>query len=146
MFPSGKEVDCADGDTVLAALEKAGYALPNNCRAGACGECKVKVRSGLFDQGVVLDMALSEDDRNGGFGLMCMAKPLSDVVEIEWGTDDAKPKLFPPRENIYYVVTDKIEDEFRKILDTFTQVSDTLRRGGRSRGASRLLSPRGRLA
>ncbi len=109
MFPSGKEVDCADGDTVLAALEKAGYALPNNCRAGACGECKVKVRSGLFDQGVVLDMALSEDDRKGGFGLMCMAKPLSDVVEIEWGTDDAKPKLFPPRENIYFVVTDKIE-------------------------------------
>ena len=32
-----------------------------------------------------------------------------------------------------YVVTDKIEDEFKKILDTFTQVSDTLRRGGRPR-------------
>lgn len=32
-----------------------------------------------------------------------------------------------------YVVTDKIEDEFKKIFDTFTQVSDTLRRGGRPR-------------
>lgn len=108
LFPSGKEVDCADGDTVLAALEKAGYALQNNCRAGACGECKVKVRTGQFDQGIVLDMALSPDDRKTGYGLMCMAKPLSDVLEIEWGTDDAKPKLFPPRENVYYVVTDKI--------------------------------------
>ncbi len=54
MQPSGKSVDCAYGDTVLMALEKAGYALPNNCRAGACGECKVKVTQGQFDQGMVL--------------------------------------------------------------------------------------------
>lgn len=32
-----------------------------------------------------------------------------------------------------YVVTDKIEDELKKIFDTFTQVSDTLRRSGRPR-------------
>lgn len=32
-----------------------------------------------------------------------------------------------------YVVTDKIEDEIKRIFDTFTQVSDTLRRGGRPR-------------
>ncbi len=32
-----------------------------------------------------------------------------------------------------YVVTDKIEDELKKIFDTFTQVSETLRRGGRPR-------------
>jgi hypothetical protein len=32
-----------------------------------------------------------------------------------------------------YVVTDKIEEELKKIFDTFTQVSDALRRGGRSR-------------
>lgn len=108
LHPSGREVDCPSGDTVLSALEKAGYALPNNCRAGACGECKVKVRSGEFDQGIVLDMALSEAERKDGFGLMCMAKPISDVMEIEWGTDDAKPKLFPPRENVYYVVVDKV--------------------------------------
>ena len=108
MQPSGKSVDCAYGDTVLMALEKAGYALPNNCRAGACGECKVKVTQGQFDQGMVLDMALSQDERKQGYGLMCMAKPISSVLEIEWGTDDAKPKLFPPNENIYYVVTDKV--------------------------------------
>src|SRR6266498_4094850 len=32
-----------------------------------------------------------------------------------------------------YVVTDKIEDEVKKICDTFTQVSETLRRGGKPR-------------
>ena len=107
MQPSGKSVDCAYGDTVLMALEKAGYALPNNCRAGACGECKVKVTQGQFDQGMVLDMALSQDERKQGYGLMCMAKPISEELTIEWGTEDAKPKLFPPREEALFVVIDK---------------------------------------
>jgi CDP-4-dehydro-6-deoxyglucose reductase len=107
MQPSGKSVECNYGDTVLMALEKAGYALPNNCRAGACGECKVKVTQGQFDQGMVLDMALSQDERKQGYGLMCMAKPISEEISIEWGTLDAKPKLFPPREDALFVVVDK---------------------------------------
>ena len=32
-----------------------------------------------------------------------------------------------------YVVTDKIEEELKKIFDTFTRASDTLRRGGTPR-------------
>ena len=32
-----------------------------------------------------------------------------------------------------YVVTDKIEEEFKRIFDTFTQVSETIRRGGAAR-------------
>ena len=32
-----------------------------------------------------------------------------------------------------YVVTDKIEEELKRIFDTFTQVSETLRRGGGAR-------------
>lgn len=104
--PSGRAVEYHPGDTVLTALEKQGHALPNNCRAGACGECKVKVLAGEFDQGMVLDMALSQEERQQGYGLMCMAKLLSDELVIEWGTADAKPKLFPPRENQRYVVTE----------------------------------------
>ena len=41
LSPSGKLVDAEPHDTILGALERAGYALPNNCRAGACGECKL---------------------------------------------------------------------------------------------------------
>jgi CDP-4-dehydro-6-deoxyglucose reductase len=108
LHPSGRIVECEDGRTVLEALEKAGYALPNNCRAGACGECKVKVLAGQFDQGFVMDMALSQDERRQGCGLMCMAKPLSEELVIEYGTANAKPRLFPPRENQWYVVTDRI--------------------------------------
>ena len=89
--PSGHEVICDSGDTVLSALEKAGYIMPNNCRAGACGECKTKVLDGAFDQGMVLDMALSQEDRASGYGLMCMAKPLSPSLDIEFGTIDGTP-------------------------------------------------------
>lgn len=105
--PSGKSIECATGDTVLTALEKAGYALPNNCRAGACGECKVRVLEGKFDQGMVLDMALKPSERKQGFGLMCMAKPLSEELTIEWGTADARPKLFRPRDRARFVITEK---------------------------------------
>lgn len=108
LHPSGRAVECYSGDTVLTALEKQGYALPNNCRAGACGECKVKVISGQFDQGMVLDMALSQEERQQGYGLMCMAKPLSDELVIEWGTADAKPKLFPPQKNQRYVILETL--------------------------------------
>ncbi|MGI9607740.1 MAG: 2Fe-2S iron-sulfur cluster-binding protein [Acidimicrobiales bacterium] len=109
LSPSGKEIPCEPGDTVLGALERQGYALPNNCRAGACGECKTKMLAGDVNQGIVLDMALSQEERDQGFRLMCMAKPISDVVEIDFGTDDARPRLFPPRDRIRCVVIDLIE-------------------------------------
>ena len=38
LSPSGKVIPCDEGQTVLAALEKQGLVLPNNCRAGACGD------------------------------------------------------------------------------------------------------------
>lgn len=109
LSPSGKEVEAKSGETVLETLENAGYALPNNCRAGACGECKVKVLEGEFDQGLVMDMALSQEERAEGYGLMCMCKPLGESLEIDWGTDDAMPKLFPPKENVRCMVVDRIE-------------------------------------
>lgn len=106
--PSGKRVEVADKDTVLQSLEKAGYALPNNCRAGACGECKLKVLSGQYDQGMVLDMALTDEERKNGFGLMCLAKPLEDEMVVEWLDADARPKLFPPRKSPgLFVITER---------------------------------------
>lgn len=127
LYPSGHEVECQPGETVLSALEKAGYALPNNCRAGACGECKIKVRAGEFDQGMVLDMALAPEEREQGYGLMCMAKPLSELLEIEWGTEDAQPKLFPPRENVSFVVVERIERTHRIVELRLRPVGKPLR-------------------
>ncbi len=125
--PSGKEVACQSGDTVLAALERSGYVLPNNCRAGACGECKTLVTDGEIDQGTVLDMALSPDERSEGYGLMCMAKPISNLVSIEFGTDDAQPKLFPPKDRVSFAVVDKVERTPRIVEVRLRPLGDNLR-------------------
>lgn len=127
LSPSGKDIPCEDGETVLATLERNGYALPNNCRAGACGECKCMVVSGTFDQGLVMDMALSEEEREQGYGLMCMAKPTSDILEIAFGTEDAQPKLFAPRENMTFVVTDKISRTPRVVELHLRPLGDVMR-------------------
>lgn len=107
LIPSQKEINYNEGESVLSCLEKNGFILPNNCRAGACGECKVKVKSGEIDQGFILDMALSREDREQGFALMCMAKVKSDVLEIEWEDKAGGPKLFPPMENVQYMLIEK---------------------------------------
>jgi len=127
LSPSGRMVAVEAGDTVLGALEREGYALANNCRAGACGECKTKVLNGEFDQGVVLSMALSDEDRASGYGLMCMATPLSEELEIEFGTVDALPKLFAPRTAMAFVVTDRIERTPRIIELRLRPVDEAMR-------------------
>lgn len=127
LAPSGREVPCRSGETVLGALEHAGYALPDNCRAGACGECKTRVVAGEVDQGIVLDMALSPDEREAGWRLMCMAKPVDDVIEIEFGTDDARPKLFAPRDRVLCVVTEKIRRTPRIVEVRLRPVGDPVR-------------------
>lgn len=108
LMPSGHKLDYEPEDTVLEALERAGYALPNNCRAGACGECKIKVLAGTFNQGVIMGMALTDEERAEGYMLTCMAKSTSDVLDLEYGTFDALPKLFSPRRDVRFVVTDRV--------------------------------------
>jgi CDP-4-dehydro-6-deoxyglucose reductase len=127
LAPSGHEIEAEPGDTVLAALERAGYALANNCRAGACGECKTKVLAGDYDQGMVLSMALSAADREDGYGLMCMATPLSDLLEIDYGTLDAKPRLFPPRTGVPHLVVDRIERTPRMLELRLRPLGDPMR-------------------
>jgi CDP-4-dehydro-6-deoxyglucose reductase len=110
-MPSKKEVPCLPNQSVLGALETAGLFLPNNCRAGACGECKVKVLKGTIDQGFILDMALTDQEKKDGYGLMCMAKIQSEELELSWEneTDPTKagPRLFPPQENRPFMVIEK---------------------------------------
>ena len=113
LLPDGTEVECPEGTSVLQALERAGYPLPSDCRAGTCGTCKVKVASGEIEMGMYLPMALSEEERDGGYRLTCVGTPATAVVEVEYGeardrASDLPVELFPPRENVDCVVVDKI--------------------------------------
>jgi CDP-4-dehydro-6-deoxyglucose reductase len=101
--PDGPEVSCGAGQTLLEALEDGGVAWPNDCRAGHCGTCKARVRSGEVDRGLYLPMALSDDEVDDGYCLPCVTTPRSATVVL----DRRMEGLIPPRRDVPFVVTDK---------------------------------------
>ncbi|WP_083704589.1 hybrid-cluster NAD(P)-dependent oxidoreductase [Motiliproteus sp. MSK22-1] len=68
--------------TILEQGEDAGLDMAYSCRAGICGQCKVKVVSGEYQS--FADDALSEQEKSENYVLACSCRPLSDMV-IEAG-------------------------------------------------------------
>jgi CDP-4-dehydro-6-deoxyglucose reductase/3-phenylpropionate/trans-cinnamate dioxygenase ferredoxin reductase subunit len=75
----GPSFECADGENLVAAAERAGWALPASCRAGICGSC----------EGVVCDGSFVVPGRTGDGPLLqgpaqpvklCRARPRSDLT------------------------------------------------------------------
>ncbi len=112
LLPDGREVGCPGDRPILEALEEAGRPLPNDCRAGHCGTCRVRMRSGDVDRGLYMPMALSDEEVADGYLLSCVATPVSPVVELEYGAAVTAAalgvELFPPRKDVEFVVTDKV--------------------------------------
>jgi CDP-4-dehydro-6-deoxyglucose reductase len=68
---SGREFQAAELEFVLDAAERAGLNLPYSCRDGICGTCKARLSSGNVDHGYYAASALSEQEREQGYFLMC---------------------------------------------------------------------------
>lgn len=76
----GPTIEVASGTSLLEALEDHGIAVPNLCRQGVCGECRVTVVP--TDDGGPLhrDLYLSEEDKASGSCLMaCVSRALPDA-------------------------------------------------------------------
>jgi ferredoxin len=67
---SNVTVDVPRDETILAALERAGIAVPNSCMSGVCGTCLVPVISGEPDHRDLVQTA-SEKAANGNIALCC---------------------------------------------------------------------------
>ncbi len=78
--PSGHQFTVNDGETLLEAALREGFALPYGCRNGACGSCKGTVLEGRLDYGIYQESALKPEEKAQGRALFCRAKPLSDLV------------------------------------------------------------------
>lgn len=67
------------GETVLAALQRAGYEIPYSCNKGVCGSCKGKLVSGTC-QSASISEGISSEEVSAGQALFCVAVPTSDIV------------------------------------------------------------------
>ncbi|UUZ44859.1 2Fe-2S iron-sulfur cluster-binding protein [Janibacter limosus] len=92
--PSGAEILISPDDTVLAGLQKAGYAYTVGCRRGGCGICKVDVLEGSFTYNrPVADSVITAEERTDGTCLSCRAVP---DVDLTIQMRDASLRLVNP--------------------------------------------------
>ena len=84
LMPHGAEVICYEEDTMLEALEREGNPIPFGCRKGQCGSCKAKVLEGEAEiSDTASPFALSEEERDEGWILLCCSIPLTDRISVE---------------------------------------------------------------
>lgn len=69
---SGRTVDVPAGTSMLEALEDEGIAVPNLCRQGVCGECRIPLAGGTP---VHRDLYLSTEEKDAGDAIMpCVSR------------------------------------------------------------------------
>lgn len=78
---SGAAFTATDGETLLAAAERAGIALPSSCRNGTCRTCICRAVQGQV-QHLVEWPGLSADEKRDGWLLPCVAVAESDLTLI----------------------------------------------------------------
>jgi ferredoxin len=87
VLPDGVRVSAADGETVLAALGRAGMRYRIGCKRGGCGICKLQLVLGeVRYEKAVAESVLSDDEKVEGICLSCRAVPITNViVELQEG-------------------------------------------------------------
>lgn len=78
--------NCAEDQTVLAAAEAAGVALPSSCCSGVCTTCAAVVQQGEVVQPDA--MGVKAELQQQGYALLCVAYPRTDLILLA-GQEDA---------------------------------------------------------
>ena len=73
----GLAFDCAQGDTLLRAAQRAGIGFPYECNVGSCGNCKFELLAGDVSTAWALAPGLSDKDRQRQRHLGCQTSPRS---------------------------------------------------------------------
>ena len=71
-------LECAEDQYILDAIDDTGVDIPYSCRAGACSSCAGMITAGTIDQEE--QSFLDDDQMEGGFALLCVTYPTSDVT------------------------------------------------------------------
>lgn len=77
---TGQTLTVPSGVSLLEALEKNGQNVPNLCRQGVCGECRIPVARGDI---LHRDTYLSDDEKQAGDALMaCVSRAAGERLEL----------------------------------------------------------------
>lgn len=77
---SGQSFRCAEGQSVLQAMEAQGKrCVPVGCRGGGCGLCKVRVLGGDYRRGRMSCHHVPPELASQGLALACQVFPQSDL-------------------------------------------------------------------
>ena len=95
IMPDRERIVVRPGETVLAALGRAGLRYRIGCRRGGCGICKLHLLLGeVHYERTIADAVLSDDERVEGLCLSCRAVPITSVV-IELQEGDKLRRVLP---------------------------------------------------
>jgi len=95
VLPDGVRIGAADGETVLAALGRAGLRYRIGCRRGGCGICKLQLVLGeVRYERTIAESVLSDDEKVAGICLSCRAVPITNVI-IELQEGDKLRRVLP---------------------------------------------------
>jgi ferredoxin len=95
VLPDDVHIDADEGETVLAALGRAGFRYRIGCRRGGCGVCKVHLSLGeVWYERPIDSHVLTDDERVEGVCLSCRAVPITNVV-IELQEGDRLRRVLP---------------------------------------------------
>lgn len=77
---SGRTIDVPSGTSLLEALEHAGLVVPNLCRQGVCGECRIPITGGIP---LHRDLFLDDETKQRGDAMMCcVSRAAGPTLEI----------------------------------------------------------------
>lgn len=79
--PSGEVIETFEGETIMGAFYRAGYAMRIGCKRGGCGFCKIDVHEGDFSyERPVSDKVVTPEEADAGVCLPCRAVPEGDMT------------------------------------------------------------------
>jgi dimethylamine monooxygenase subunit B len=78
---TGRRIDVALGQSLLEALEGAGWEVPYLCRQGICGQCRTRVAGGVPDH---RDLYLTPEEKAAGDAIMpCVSRALDSPLVLD---------------------------------------------------------------
>ena len=77
---SGRSIDVPPGKSMLEALEEVGVEVPNLCRQGVCGECRIPLSGG---SPIHRDLYLSAEEKSAGDAIMPCVSRAADGGTLE---------------------------------------------------------------